>query len=362
MEDNSKKGVFIVKSQHPWQKKEERHTFQYIGSDNAKAEEAARTLIKVRTARGWDCSLLHEVTYESEVYPASFKMVRKASPDLDMPLEDYLVHSGARYVEPYFVFRRGASANNAAAEFNVSPSSFQVGIGENNRILHRREYLLRTRYDNIDLRKAHRETYLVELSRMVLDGQHDKIPLFFTAIDKSLARDLASQGLTLVSDLEAAKKMITEHPEQWMSNDLAYIAFVMDRIAEKAWEEAFWFIGNPMWQLDSDPTFVPLRPIEARAVPDVAQAAPDDETAPDEEAVGDEDVTSNRITKARQMKSEILKAMEASNKITDRDRIIIKRVLNGESYRSVAKDFGIGTERVRGICFCAFRRRLGFDV
>lgn len=357
-----KKGVFIVKSQHPWQKKAERHTFQYSSTDNAEAEAKARLLIKVRAARGWDCSLLHEVTYEPEDHPASFKMIRKANPDLDMPLEDYLVHSGARYVEPFFAFRRGSSANTAAVEFNVSPSSFQDGIRENGRILRRRERLLLNRYDNIDLRRDHREAYLVELNRMMSDGQHDKIPLFFTAVDNSLVRDLASQGLALVSDLEAAKTMITEHPQQWMSNDLAYICFALDRIAEKAWEEVFWFLGNPMGYLDSDPTFVPLTHDAVRADPDVVQAAPDDETVPDEETVEDGDATSNRITKARQMKSEILKAMEESNRITDRDRIIVKRVLEGEAYRSVAKDFGIGAERVRGICFCTFRRRLGFDV
>lgn len=70
---------------------------------------------------------------------------------------------------------------------------------------------------------------------------------------------------------------------------------------------------------------------------------------------------SNRITKARQKKFEILTAMDASGRITERDRIIIKRVLDGESYVSVAKDFPIGPERVRGICFCAFRK-LGFKV
>ena len=258
------KGVFIVESQHPWQKKAERHTFKYSGADSAEAEDKARILIKVRVGRGWNCTLMHEVTYEPESHPASFKMIRKPNPDLDMPVEDYLVHSGARYVQPYFAFRRGASANDAAEEFNVSPSSFRVGIIENNHILHRREYLLRTRYDNIDLRKAHRETYLVELNRMLMEGQHDKIPLFFTAVDNSLVRDLASQNLTLVSDLEAARTLIAEHPQQWMSNDMAYISFALDRIAKKAWEEVFWFLGNPMGYLDSDPTFVPLGPVKAR--------------------------------------------------------------------------------------------------
>ena len=99
---------------------------------------------------------------------------------------------------------------------------------------------------------------------MMSDGQHDKSPLFFTAVDNSLVRDLASQNLTLVSDLEAAMTLITEHPQQWMSNDLAYILFALDRIKEKAWGEVFWFLGNPMGYLDSDPTFVPLGPVEAR--------------------------------------------------------------------------------------------------
>lgn len=71
---------------------------------------------------------------------------------------------------------------------------------------------------------------------------------------------------------------------------------------------------------------------------------------------------SDRITKARLMKSEILTAMDANTKITERDRIIIRRVLDGEGYEKVGKDFNISRERVRGVCFCAFRRRLGFDV
>jgi len=71
---------------------------------------------------------------------------------------------------------------------------------------------------------------------------------------------------------------------------------------------------------------------------------------------------SNRITKARQKKFEILTAMDASGRITERDRIIIKRVLDGESYVSVGADFSISRERVRSICFCAFRQKLGFLI
>lgn len=69
-----------------------------------------------------------------------------------------------------------------------------------------------------------------------------------------------------------------------------------------------------------------------------------------------------RIVVARQMKAEILAAMEVNDRITDRDKIIIRRVLNGETYKSVAADHKIGGERVREICFCAFRKRLGFNV
>jgi FixJ family two-component response regulator len=73
-------------------------------------------------------------------------------------------------------------------------------------------------------------------------------------------------------------------------------------------------------------------------------------------------MSSHRIAKARLMKSEILTAMDANDRITERDKIVIRRVLDGESYRSVAKDFDIGLERVRFICFWAFRERLGFNV
>ena len=69
---------------------------------------------------------------------------------------------------------------------------------------------------------------------------------------------------------------------------------------------------------------------------------------------------SHRITKARQMKAEILKAMDLNDRITGRDKIIIRRVLDGEGYESVGADFHISKERVRGVCFCAFRRKLGF--
>ena len=70
---------------------------------------------------------------------------------------------------------------------------------------------------------------------------------------------------------------------------------------------------------------------------------------------------SHRITKFRLIKSEILTAMDANDRITERDRIIIKRVLDGESYRSVAKDFDIGGERVREICYITVIAKLRFD-
>ena len=71
---------------------------------------------------------------------------------------------------------------------------------------------------------------------------------------------------------------------------------------------------------------------------------------------------SHRITKARQMKAEILAAMDAHEWISDRDRIIIRRVLDGEGYESVGADFHISRERVRGVCFSAFRRKLRLDL
>ena len=71
---------------------------------------------------------------------------------------------------------------------------------------------------------------------------------------------------------------------------------------------------------------------------------------------------SHRITKFRLIKSEILTAMDANTKITERDKIIIRRVLDGEGYGIVGEDFGISRERVRGVCFCAFRRKLGFKL
>ena len=71
---------------------------------------------------------------------------------------------------------------------------------------------------------------------------------------------------------------------------------------------------------------------------------------------------SHRIKKARLLKSEILTAMDANSRITERDKIIIRRVLDGEGYGQVGEDFGISGERVRGVCFCAFRQKLGFWI
>jgi len=70
----------------------------------------------------------------------------------------------------------------------------------------------------------------------------------------------------------------------------------------------------------------------------------------------------NSIPKAREMRAEILAAMDLNTNITARDRIIIRRVLDGESCNSVAKDFDIGGWRVRDICFTAIAGRLGFDL
>ena len=62
------------------------------------------------------------------------------------------------------------------------------------------------------------------------------------------------------------------------------------------------------------------------------------------------------------IKSEILTAMDANEQIRDRNKIIIRRVLDGETYKSVGADFDICGERVRGICFCTFRQKLGLSI
>jgi hypothetical protein len=260
MEDNSKKGAYIVKSQHPWQRKGERHTFHYGDENSGEAEAKARALIKERAARGWDCTLLHEVTYAPEEHPPLFKITSKPNPNLDMNLEDYLTHKGARYIEPYFAICGGELTAVVAARLNISPTTLKQGWRENNSLWHRREWLRERRYDNIELRQAHREAYLVELNRMLSDGQHDKIPLFFTIIHSELVRDLSRQNLTTVGDLAAAAQLISEHPTMWMPNDADYVSFCLARIAEQAWGDVFWFISNPMHALKSDPTFVPLGP------------------------------------------------------------------------------------------------------
>jgi DNA-directed RNA polymerase sigma subunit (sigma70/sigma32) len=69
-----------------------------------------------------------------------------------------------------------------------------------------------------------------------------------------------------------------------------------------------------------------------------------------------------RIKKALEIKDQILTALDANKRITTRDMTIIKRVLNGETYKSVGDDFGISRERVRCICFGTFRRKLKFEV
>lgn len=68
-----------------------------------------------------------------------------------------------------------------------------------------------------------------------------------------------------------------------------------------------------------------------------------------------------RIRRARSLKAEILTALDANDTITERDKDVVKRVLSGETYRDVAPHFGIGPERVRGICFATFQK-LGFKL
>ena len=68
-----------------------------------------------------------------------------------------------------------------------------------------------------------------------------------------------------------------------------------------------------------------------------------------------------RITEARKIAPEILTALSKNSRITERDKDVVKRVLSGETYRAVAQDFGIGLERVRGICFATFQK-LGFKL
>jgi FixJ family two-component response regulator len=68
-----------------------------------------------------------------------------------------------------------------------------------------------------------------------------------------------------------------------------------------------------------------------------------------------------RIRNARSRKFEILAALDAADRITQRDKDVVKRILSGETYRAVAPDFGIGPERVRGICFGTFQK-LGFNL
>jgi DNA-directed RNA polymerase sigma subunit (sigma70/sigma32) len=73
-------------------------------------------------------------------------------------------------------------------------------------------------------------------------------------------------------------------------------------------------------------------------------------------------MNNTRIAAARRIKDDILTAMEENDRITDRDKVIIRRVLGGETYDAVARDFGISRERVRCICFFAFLYRLKFEV
>ena len=255
-----KKGAFIVQAKNPWQKKWERYTFTYKDEAAVEAEMKARSFIKDRCALGWDCNLLHEVDYTPESHPASVEPTRKVNPNIDMTLKDYLIYSGARYVEAYFALMGGEPSSTVSKRLNMSQSAINDARREN-RYKHRDYDRKREdRYDNLDLRKAHREKYLIELERMISVGDHDKIPLFFTIIDHSLVRDLATHNFTTVGDLKSAAQMVNLDPEQWMPNDADYISFMLVRIAEKDWERAFWFINNPMKGLSDDPTFVPIDP------------------------------------------------------------------------------------------------------
>jgi hypothetical protein len=255
-----KRGAFVVKAKHPWQVKWERYTFTYKDETIAEAEAKARSLIKERCDLGWDCNLLHEVDYMPEEHPASVKLEGEANPHIDMPIKDYLIHSGARYVEVYLALKNGEKPKSIAERLNMSPGSIDDAWKEN---VYKHIYYNRARenrYDNLDLRKAHREKYLVELKKMIEVGDHDKIPLFFTIVNEDLVKDLAAHNFTTVGDLKAAAQMVNSNPKNWMSNDADYLSFMLDRIAKKDWEEAFWFINYPMKNLLVDPTFAPLKP------------------------------------------------------------------------------------------------------
>lgn len=255
-----KKGAFIVQAKNPWQTKWERYTFAYKDETAAEAEAKARSFIKGRCALGWDCNLLHEVDYTPEIHPASLKLTQEVIPHIDMPIKDYLIYSGARYVEAYFALTDGEKAVEVSKRLNMPQSAIRDALRENGYKHSRYDRKREDRYDNLDLRKEHREKYLIELNRMISIGDHDKIPLFFTIIDESLVRDLATYNFTTVGDLKSAAQMVNLDPKKWMKNDAEYIAFMLVRIAEKDWERAFWFINNPMKGLFNDPTFVPINP------------------------------------------------------------------------------------------------------
>lgn len=254
-----KKGAFIVQAKNQWQTKWERYTFAYK-DDAAEAEMKARSLINERCASGWDCNLLHEVDYIPEIHPASLKLPQEVIPHIDMPIKDYLIYSGARYVEAYLALTDGETAAAVSKRLNMSQSAVSDSFRENSYKHFRYDRKRETRYDNLDLRKAHREKYLIELNRMISVGDHEQIPLFFTIIDDSLVKDLATHNFTTVGDLKSAAQMVNLHPEQWMPNDPDYLSFMLVRVAEKDWERAFWFINNPMKGLLDDPTFVPINP------------------------------------------------------------------------------------------------------
>jgi hypothetical protein len=257
------RGTFAVKSKHPWQKQVERNIFQYSDDETkSEAETKARALIKERTARGWECVLTHDVIYAAEDHPPLFAFKRKPSPNIDMPFEDYLIHSGARYIEPFFAYENGEIGRDVCKKFNISMNALSSAVQENRRILNAYEYKRRTRYDNPDLRKEHREKTIVDLHKTIETGDVGQINLFFTVLHQSLVKDLKDHGICTVGQIDEADRMISAKPEQWMENDPKYISYAKGRLAEKDWDKLFWFREQPFKYLEKDPTFVPLGPTD----------------------------------------------------------------------------------------------------
>lgn len=68
-----------------------------------------------------------------------------------------------------------------------------------------------------------------------------------------------------------------------------------------------------------------------------------------------------RISEARLIKADILKAMAGQDWITARNRILVTRILDGQTYLQAGAEFGLSHEGVRQACFKIFRK-LGFKV